>query len=175
MIKLAKIQLDPRNEKPRITNDMKAVCISEHSFTITEPCPVCVYHLDRDHDDIPCLCNGSEDKCYEKAIIVPWTTSKKIYQDMASVAIREVSEVHRCGSVMNNPPTKSIIKKFIINLTYPLWKPIISATILRMYEQKDIDSKTMHKVSAYFDDTQSEITFSWMIKSRVTYYRKLKD
>ena len=82
------VPLDPRSDKqvPMITNTMKAYCHGEHSFTISEPCPKCALELGEKFDDVECLCDGSDDECYEREIMVPWNTCKEIYQQMATMA-----------------------------------------------------------------------------------------
>lgn len=82
------VPLDTRYEqqKPKITNTMKAYCRGEFSFKIDEPCPKCALNLDEQFDDVECLCDGSGDSLYSKEIMVPWDTCKEIYQQMATMA-----------------------------------------------------------------------------------------
>ena len=84
------IPLDPRdylNGVAKITNQMKAHCIGEISFTTEEPCSKCALHLDDHYDDVECECGGSEEMMHEVERVVPWTTCKDIYQLMAKVAM----------------------------------------------------------------------------------------
>lgn len=87
------IPLDERHheKKAKITSGMKALLISEHSFTIDEPCPLCALELDHKYDDVKCLCGGDEDMIYRKTVVVPWDLQKKIYQDFATIALNEIS------------------------------------------------------------------------------------
>ena len=79
---------DHPDARAKITESMKGLCIGEFEFEIDEPCPKCAYHLDREYGDhIKCLCNGSDEKMYRKSIVVPWDTTKEIYQEMASIAM----------------------------------------------------------------------------------------
>ena len=74
------------NGTPKITTNMKAQCIGEFTFTITEPCPKCACHLDDHYDDIMCMCNNSEEAIYEREIVVPWDVCKDIYKKMVMIA-----------------------------------------------------------------------------------------
>lgn len=85
----ATIPLDTRYDdlRPKITNAMKANCIGEFVFTVSEPCPVCLLSMNEVYDDIECLCNDSEDSTYEREMVVPWDTCKEIYKAMAMEAV----------------------------------------------------------------------------------------
>lgn len=76
--------------KPEITSSMKGRCIGQFSFPIEECCPKCALELDRNYDDVECLCDG--DGTYYKNIVVPWDTCKDIYKKMAMVAHEDMNK-----------------------------------------------------------------------------------
>lgn len=65
----------------KVTNEMKAQCIGEFSFTQESACTAC--HYDVPDEDCE-VCNGEVH--YDQKITVPWDTCKEIYKRMAKYA-----------------------------------------------------------------------------------------
>lgn len=76
------IPLDATGE-PKVTNEMKAECIGEFTFTREATCTAC--HYDEPQDDCE-VCGGEVQ--YIETITVPWTSCKEIYKAMANAARR---------------------------------------------------------------------------------------
>lgn len=66
---------------PSITPTMKPACMGEHEFSTKQSC----HHCDEDDEDECEYCNDSG-TIVDKHVI-PWTSMKDIYEDMANIAI----------------------------------------------------------------------------------------
>lgn len=82
---VARVPLDPRTNRARVTSGMKGSCIGSHSFTIEDGCTRC---LVEDHPDGSCPdCHG--EGVVLRELVVPWNTAKDIYQDMVTAAVND--------------------------------------------------------------------------------------
>jgi hypothetical protein len=45
-------------------------------------------------------------------------------------------------------------QRLLINLTYPLWQPVVNRIFCELYEEEVIDSSRLHLLSCFFDKTQ---------------------
>lgn len=47
-------------------------------------------------------------------------------------------------------------EKWIINATYPLWRPVISRFFYALYQQRIIGSSRLHLFNCFFDRTRKD-------------------
>jgi hypothetical protein len=73
-----------------------------------------------------------------------------------SIEIPEVDCRAIISDIRRSRQPVSFWQRWILSLTYPLWRPIISRVFYDLYQHRVIDSSRLHLLSCFFDKTQQD-------------------